>query len=378
MTIQYNKINVRVALENLCHNYRVFKKLHDNVIAVIKSDAYGHGLAEAARALEPEGAETFAVGYVNEAVRLRQCGCSRRILALLGPMDDADYAALWEHDLVPFIGQFGQLERLASEARTRGPVNVALKFDTGMRRLGFFPDELGRVIEFLRANPAVRPVMASSHLARADEPESRGDVATQSGRFRTVVQGLREAGFPVEACLANSAAALAHEDCYHDSVRLGIALYGCNPFHGTELEHLGQGLKPAMEVSAPILQVRMLKAGEGVSYGWTHVAERDSTVALVGVGYADNYSRGLSNTGYMNIQGRRAPIVGRVCMQMTAVDVTGIMGEGLDVLPGDEAWLLGGPGPGTITPEDLAGWWGTITYEPFCLLGMNPRTYIEK
>ena len=376
MTIQYNKLNVTVALDNLCHNYRFFKNLHRDVIAVIKSDAYGHGLVETARALEPEGATTFGVGYVNEAAELRRSGTKARILVLLGPVDDADYAGLWEHDLLPFIGQFGQLERLAAEARTRGPVDVALKFDTGMRRLGFFPEELGRIIDFLKANPDVRPVMASSHLARADEPEHRPDVSLQSGRFSAVLGGLREAGFPVEGCLANSAAALAHEECFHDSVRLGIALYGCNPFHGTEREELGVGLKPAMGVSAPILQVRNLKAGEGISYGWTHVAERESTVAVVGVGYADNYSRSLSNRGYMNVHGQRAPIVGRVCMQMTAVDVTAIMGEGRDVSPGDDAWLLGGPGPGTITPEDLAGWWGTITYEPFCLLGMNPRTYI--
>ena len=122
-----------------------------------------------------------------------------------------------------------------------------------------------------------------------------------------------------------------------------------------------------------------LKKGEGISYGWTHVAERDSVVAIVGAGYADCYSRSLSNTGQMNINGHRVPILGRVCMQMTAVDVTDIMGEGLDdlagVRPGDMAWLLGGPGPGTITPEDLAGWWNTITYEVFCLLGMNQRSY---
>jgi len=131
-----------------------------------------------------------------------------------------------------------------------------------------------------------------------------------------------------------------------------------------------------MEVSAPVMQVHALKKGEGISYGWTHVAERDSTVAVVGVGYADGYSRSLSNVGYMNIKGRRAPILGRVCMQMTVVDATDILGEGLSVAPGDEAFLLGGPGPGTITPEELAGWWGTITYEVFCLLGMNRREYI--
>ena len=376
MTIDYNKIRVRVTLDNLRGNYRLFKAVHPSVIPVIKSDAYGHGLAEVCRALEPEGATTFGVGFVNEAVKLRLSGCKGRILALLGPVDDADYAALWEHRVLPFIGRMDQLERLAAEAETRGPVDVALKFDTGMRRLGFLPGQLGGVIDFLKAHPAVRPVMASSHLARADEDTGQDAVALQGQRFEAAVDGLREAGFPVEACLANSAGALAHCRCRHDTVRLGIGLYGCNPLHGTDLESLGHGLKPAMEVSTPILMVRDLAAGEGISYGWTHVAERDSVVAVVGVGYADAYSRGLSNRGWMNVKGQRAPIVGRVCMQMTAVDVTEIVAGGTQVRPGDDAWLLGGPAPGTISPEDLAGWWGTITYEVFCLLGMNPREYV--
>ncbi|MDD3311361.1 alanine racemase [Pseudodesulfovibrio sp.] len=374
--IDYNKIRVRVTLDNLRHNYRVFTAVHPHVIPVIKSDAYGHGLAEVARVLEAEGADTFGVGFVSEAADLRRSGCKARILALLGPVDDADYASLWSHDVLAFIGRFDQLERLAEEAQGRGPLDIALKFDTGMRRLGFSPDQVDGVVKFLKAHPAVRPVMASSHLARADEPGREADVALQGRRFEQAVDGLKAAGFDVEACLANTAGALAHEAVRHDSMRLGIGLYGCNPLHGTPLERLGAGLRPAMEVSAPILQVRELKAGEGISYGWTHVAEHDSVVAIVGAGYADAYSRTLSNKGFMNVKGRLSPIVGRVCMQMTAIDVTDALGQGAVVRPGDEAWLLGGPAPGTISPEDLAGWWGSITYEPFCLLGMNPREYV--
>ncbi|WP_419786823.1 alanine racemase [Pseudodesulfovibrio sp.] len=374
--IGYNKIRVRVALDNLRHNYCVFKGLHPHVIPVIKSDAYGHGLAEVAQVLEADGADTFAVGFVNEAADLRRSGCKTRILALLGPVDGEDYAALWEQNVLAFIGRFDQLERLVEEAKTRGPLDIALKFDTGMRRLGFSPEQVGEVVEFLKAHPAVRPVMASSHLARADEPGREADVALQGRRFEQAVEGLRSAGYEIEACLANTAGALAHDAVKHDSMRLGIGLYGCNPLYGTCLEHLGDDLKPAMEVSAPVMQVRNLKAGEGISYGWTYVAERDSVVAIVGVGYADAYSRGLSNKGYMNIKGHLAPIVGRVCMQMTAIDVTDVLGQGDDVRPGDDVWLLGGPEPGYISPEALAGWWGTITYEAFCLLGMNRREYI--
>lgn len=375
MTIDYNKLKVSVHLDNLCHNYRLFRRLCDNVIPVIKSDAYGHGLVEVARALEKEGATTYAVGFVHEAVKLRASGCDTRILALLGPVDEADFAALWDHDILTAVSHDGQLERLAEMARERGPLDIGLKFDTGMRRLGFQPDDAPRLVEFFRANPNLTPVMASSHLASADVPDHKDNVEGQAEKFSTAVNVLREAGYPVEANLANSAGSMAHEMCRLDSLRLGIAMYGGNPLHGTPWADLGRELKPAMEVTAPVMQVHPLKKGEGISYGWTHTAQRDCTVAIIGAGYADCYSRSLSNTGAVNVQGRRAPILGRVCMQMTAVDVTDILGEGLDVKPGDDAWLLGGPAPGTVTPEDLAGWWDTITYEVFCLLGMNEREY---
>lgn len=375
MTIDYNKLSVRVHLDNLRHNYRLFTKLSDNVIPVIKSDAYGHGLVEVSRALEGE-AETFGVGFVNEAVKLRESGCTKRILALLGPVDEADFEALWKHDILAAMANMGQLNHLVEMAKDRGPLRVGVKFDTGMRRLGFQPEDAEDVVEFFKAHPALKPVMVSSHLATADEPGRVDGVNGQVERFQSAVDAFRKAGFEVEANLANSAGSLAHEMCRHDSLRLGIALYGGNPFQGTSWEDKGSEIKPAMEVAAPIIQVRTLKKGEGIHYGWTHVAERDSTVAVVGVGYADNYSRGLSNTGYMNVKGHRVPILGRVCMQMTAVDVTDILGDGTPVEVGDRAWLLGGPGEGCILPGELADWWGTITYEVFCLLGMNQREYI--
>ncbi|BCS88490.1 alanine racemase [Pseudodesulfovibrio sediminis] len=373
--IEYNKLRVRVHLDNLRHNYRTYTRLHDRVIPVIKSDAYGHGLLEVSRALESEGVDTFAVGFVHEAAALRQGGCDKRILALLGPIDAADDALLWEHEILAAVSHFDQLRRLVATAETNGPLAIGLKFDTGMRRLGFLPEELPQVIEILSGSK-LTPVMISSHLASADTPGREVDVEGQHAQFQTVIDGLAEAGFEVEANLANSAGALAFEQCRLSSLRQGITLYGGNPFCGTSLEALGRELKPAMDVVAPVMQVHPLKKGESISYGWTYTAEADSVVAVIGVGYADNYSRSLSNTGEMLIHGTRVPIRGRVCMQMTAVDVTALMGEGKGVAPGDEAYLLGGPGPETITPEEMAGWWGSISYEVFCLLGMNQREYI--
>ena len=273
------------------------------------------------------------------------------------------------------ISHRAQLRQVAEVAEKNGPLNICLKFDTGMRRLGFRSEDIPEVVAVLKQSK-LTPVMASSHLASADVPEHEANVEAQAAIFQEMLDLLKEAGYDVEANLANSAGSLAFELCRMDSLRLGIAMYGGNPFHGTQREELGRELKPAMEVSAPVLQVHSLKKGESISYGWTYTAESDLEVAIIGVGYADNFSRSMSNVGQMNIKGYRVPIRGRVCMQMTAVDVTELMGEGLGVVPGDEAFLLGGPGPGTITPEDLAGWWGTISYEVFCLLGMNQREYI--
>lgn len=372
MAITYNKIRTRVRLNQLVSNWRLLCRHGARMIPVIKADAYGHGLVQVARVLAKAGAETFAVGTVEEAVKLRLSGCSGRILSLLGPLDSEEYEALFDQDIIPFVAEYGQIEEIARRAgRWNRPLPVSLKFDTGMARLGFTEAGLPRLLETLAGTPAVKPIMASSHLATADEPDQAAYVAEQGAVFGRILEGLRAAGYPVEANLANSAAILGHKDLHHQSQRLGIALYGCDPFRGTSRAGLCEGLKPAMEVLAPIVSMHPLEKGRCVSYGCTFQAPRDMTVAIVAAGYADAYSRGLSNKGAVCVRGRRAPILGRVCMQLCAVDVSGI--EGL--APGEMVHLLGGEGDGAVTPEDLAEWWGTITYEVFCLLGLNRREY---
>jgi len=373
--ISYSKIRVQIDLNAIRHNYRLLCRAGTQVIPVIKSDAYGHGLCQVAQSLAGEGADIFAVGYVHEGVQLRESGCQGRIISLLGPVDAGDYGALREADIIPFIGHAATLETLAATGDS--PIDIALKFDTGMSRLGFREEQLPDLVEFLRSHPHIRPVMLSSHLAAADDPRSNALTDSQYETFSRILSGLREAGFSPESNLANSAAILGHEKCLCDYQRGGLALYGANPFCGTAWEHLGRDLQPAMDVTAPVLSVHPLEKGQGISYGHTFVADRDMLVAVVGVGYADCYSRGLSNEGWMNFKGCRVPIVGRVCMQMTCVDISGLEAQDLTVRVGDAIHLLGGPGAGRISPEDLAEWWGSITYEVLCLLGMNQRSFIE-
>ncbi|MDR3640293.1 MAG: alanine racemase [Humidesulfovibrio sp.] len=378
MSILYNKFEARIRLSAIRSNYRLLKTFGSRVIGVIKADAYGHGLFETAEALSKEGCDTFAIGSVEEGVALRQhlsnAGIGARILSLLGPIDPEDYAPLWQHDIIPFIGSFRQLEAVAGQAARLGKaLPISVKFDTGMARLGFVESDLPRLLERLREAPLVRPAMASSHLATADDPEAVGCVLEQAKRFETMVAALRQAGYDVEANLANTAGILAHQQLHHQSQRGGIALYGANPFAGTAWEHLGKGLQQAMEVRTKIVSVHPLKRGETISYGATYTASRDMKVAIVAAGYADAYSRGLSGQGaQMLIGGRRVQQVGRVCMQLCAADVT----DAPDARPGDWAWLLGGTGPLAISADELASWWGTISYEVFCLLGMNRRVYI--
>jgi alanine racemase len=378
MTILYNKIEVRIRLSAIRSNYRRLCALGSRVFAVIKADAYGHGLFEVARALSQEGCDTFAIGSVEEGAALRRFlreeGISGRIVSLLGPVDSEDYAPLWEHEIIPFVGGFRQLESLARHAARLGKVlPISVKVDTGMARLGFVETDMPRLIERLREAPLVRPVMVSSHLATADDPEAVEKVMEQAKRFDAMAGALRQAGYTVEANLANTAGILAHKQLRHDAQRGGIALYGANPFAGTAWEHLGGGLSPAMEARTKIVSVHPLKKGQTISYGGTYTAERDMTVAIVAAGYADAYSRGLSGRGaQMLIGGRRVPQIGRVCMQLCACDVSDLP----DVRPGDWAVLLGGEGPLAISAEELASWWGTISYEVFCLLGMNRRVYI--
>lgn len=373
MTIAHNYLRTRVRVGALVANYKLLSRHGGHIIPVIKADAYGHGLEPVARGLAAAGANAFAIGSVAEGAALRATAPDATILSLLGPILPEDDALVLENDLVPFIHDFGQLDRLAALAATTDqPFGIAVKCDTGMARLGFVEADLDRLIDRLKAIPGLTVRFVASHLATADDPKAFDFVEAQGARFATFCQALSLAGFQFEASLCNSAGILAHERHAWQAKRAGIALYGINPFRGTDKESLGTGLVPAMETVTRIVSVHDLPRGSSISYGRTYVTDRDRRVAIVAAGYADAYSRGLSNTGFMWLSGRRVPILGRVCMQLTAVDVSGIP----DVAPGDEIYLLGGRGAEAITADDLAEWWGTIPYEVFCLFGLNPREYL--
>ena len=365
------------------------------LMPVLKADAYGHGHVQAALALREEGAAWFASGSVAEAVLLRQGleaqGASQEqagILSLLGLVEPGDSHLCAVHGIVPLLYDKEQLHLLEGLGSAGGPLGdtplpVAVKCNSGMARLGFNEDALPALRERLKQLP-VWPVLAVSHLHSADADDGRAKTREQAGVFARFLAALREDWPDLAASLGNSAGALLADVISgiigEHVCRPGLALYGCNPFYGTRLAPLGQGLAPAMSVCAPIIATRTLAVGEGIGYGHTYSAPRDMPVGIVGAGYADSYSRSFSGRGALCVAGVRAPVIGRVSMQMTAVDLSAVCGN-LGPIPEPlpeqlrTAWLLGGPHAQGIGPEELAALLGTIPYEVLCLLGHNTRVY---
>ena len=366
MTLSYNKIATHINLHALQQNWKVLDSRGGNAIAVVKSDAYGHGIRRTVQALIQVGATAFAVGTVEEGIALRRAGivqAEHQVFSLLGPIENWEYELLGEYNIVPFVGNFEQLAKMnETSQRKKIQLRLSLKIDTGMARLGFSEQDIPALLTMLKKYSGLIPIMLSSHLATADDPEKYEFVRHQTASFIAIKKQLAEAGLRLQANLANSAALLAYPETHFDAQRAGIALYGTNPFYGTTWEEKGCGLLPSMAVSAPVLEVRTLKKGESVSYGQTYTATNDTDIAIIGAGYADGWSRCLSNIGAVCLHGMRAPILGRVCMQLTAVDISQCTRQ---VQVNDRAWLLGGEGEGRIHAHELAKWWQSISYEVF-------------
>lgn len=357
---------------------RNFSRLGDpaSLMPVIKSDAYGHGLLPVARALDEAGAQRFAVGTVSEGAALRHAGLGQRVVPLLGAVSPEDWQAAAALDLTPLLTDFDDIEKAAACCPADRALSVAVKCETGMNRLGFSADDLPALLESLRRFPRIAPVLALSHLSCADMAEEAAYTQAQIRLFADMCAVLREAFPGMARSLGNSPAVLGLPETRYEICRPGLALYGGNAFSGTGREALGAELEWVMSVSAPVLRVRRVRAGQSVSYGRAFTASRDVTLAVVAAGYATGLARNLSNRIDLLINGRRAPQVGRVCMGMVMADVSALP----DVRAGDTAWILGGPaapGQRPVTAQEMADRLGTIPYEILCLMGStNPRIYL--
>lgn len=368
-----------VHLEAIAHNLGVVRALVSEdraspprVYAVVKADAYGHGVVPVARALEAAGVDGLCVALVEEGIELRDAGVGLPILVMSGLYGDGLGAAL-DARLTPVIHDPSQVEALRA-ARAHAPVRVHLKVDTGMGRLGITADALPG---FLDAVAALRHVVVEglmTHFANAD-CDDPGYTATQLRRFDEARALCAGAGIrPEVAHAAASAAAFRMPEARMDLVRVGVALYGVTPF-----PHAAPGLLPAMRLRTEVIALRELPAGSPVGYGGAWRAGRASVIATLPVGYADGFFRRLSSDAEVLIQGRRCRVVGNVSMDMTTVDVTELA-RATGVAVGDEAVLLGSQrgagGFDVIRAEEIALRVGTIPYEVLTAVSRRvPRSY---
>ena len=356
---------IEIDLAALRYNFSKVKELVKQstaVLAVVKSDAYGHGMVPVARELENLGVEYLGVSTCREGVALRQGGVKSPVLLLLGVEED-ELAQVIQYRLTPAIFRSDVAQAVSAAALTAGTViPVHLKIDTGMGRLGVPYGEADQFLELINSLEGIRVEGLLSHFASADEGD-KSFSNKQLERFRRILGQAQNVGLkPRYAHIANSAGVIDLPDSYLQLVRPGLMLYGAPP--SQELHH-PIPLRPVMTVKTRVLQLKEVPAGSPIGYGCTYTTTRPSLIATLPVGYDDGYDRLLSNKGEVLLRNRRAPVVGRISMCLTTVDVTDIPG----VQPDDEVVLLGRQGDEEITADDIAAKISTINYEIFCNLG---------
>ena len=353
---------VNIDLDAIAANYLAIQEKAEGaqVCAVIKADAYGHGAVAVARHLQTVGADFFAVSSVAEAVQLRQAGIDDPIL-LLGHTPTALYREVLEYGLRLAIFDENEAKALSEmTAQVGRSARIHLAVDTGMGRIGF--QVTGEAADACARIAKMHGIMVEglfTHYARADEMDP-ANALQQATSFHEFQKLLRGRGVRVPLCHADNSAGIMHFGCGFQMVRAGIALYGLYP--SDEMDQAELTLKPAMSWETAVSFVKTLPAGRPISYGGTYITDKQTEVATIPVGYADGYRRSLSGRFYVLIHGKKAPILGRVCMDQLMVDVTDIPG----VKTGDRVVLMGTDGEETISAEALAAAAQSFNYEQIC------------
>jgi alanine racemase len=360
-----------ISLDALDHNYQEVVRRAEGrrILAVVKAQAYGHGAVEVSRRLLSLGADMLGVALVEEGRELRDAGIDAPVL-VMGATFPEQAEAIVSLKLTPAIYNLANAEALSRAARRQGTViSVHVKIDTGMGRIGIVPEDAPGFIEALGklGNISVHGLM--THFADADLRDKRF-AATQIERFETLIRTLGAMGIDIpERHAANSAAVLDYSRAYFTMVRPGLMLYGCSPL---EEGAAASDLMPALSLVTRIAFIKKVRAGTPISYGRTFTTKRESIIATLPIGYADGYNRGLSNKAEVLVRGVRAPLAGRVCMDMCMIDVTDVPG----VNEGDVVVLIGSQGNDRITAEEIAVKTGTIAYEVLCGISSRvPRIY---
>jgi alanine racemase len=360
-----------VALDAIVHNLKTIATFLQaepraaatsapGIVAVVKANAYGHGAVPVARALESAGATMLACADIEEAVTLRRAGIGAEIL-VFGALGVSDVSGIFEHRLTPTISTPSAGRALQAAAAARGVrLRYHLKIDTGMNRLGLRYDNLATTLPELLASENLEIEGLYTHFATADDPDS-ALMEEQRSRFERVRAQLAAEGVrPRFVHAANSAALLRDSRVWYDLVRPGLLLYGIvpPPLPST------LPLRPALSLRSRLVAVKHIRAGEIVSYNARFVADRPTRIAVVPAGYADGLDTRLEGRGIALVRGRRAHVVGAVCMDMLMLDITDI-----EAYPGDEVVFLGTQGDDRIDVREMAVAIGTIPWEILCRLG---------
>ena len=368
----YAKVNLNYIEENFV-NIANHVGENSKIICVVKADGYGHGTVPIARHLASfKALYGFGVATFEEAMELREAGITHPILILGYTFPDC-YEKLAIYNIMPTVFREDSLQLLSEAAQRMGkPIKVHIKVDTGMGRIGIIPNDEGfAFVEKVLQTKGLVVEGIFTHLPRADE-ETDALTVSRCNLFADFVDKIENTfhiHIPYKHC-ANSAAISHVSESYMELVRAGIALYGLWP--SVETPHNGLSLKPALSLYSHIAYVKEVGKGTPISYGGTYVTPSNKKIATIPIGYADGYPRALSNVGYVLIKGKKAPIVGRVCMDQMMVDITDIPDANLD----DLVTLIGVDGEEVITVEMLGDLSGHINYELICLLGKRvPRIY---
>lgn len=369
----YRDTIAEIDLDAITHNIQQFRKrLPPSVrlMAVVKANAYGHGAVPVAKTALKAGVTHLAVAILDEALELRNAGITAPIL-VLGYTPPEAVAEAVHHNVTLTVYSEAVVNEVASQAARLGRrVPVHVKVDTGMGRLGLFEEEVLPFLRSIRRHAFIEVEGLFTHFATADEAD-KSYAEWQHEQLERIIGRLQSEGIqiPLIHC-SNSAAAIDLPSYNHHMVRLGISMYGYYP--STEVNREAVDLRPALTLKTRIVHLKRPPAGMGISYGKTFVTDGTRWIATIPIGYADGFSRSLSNRGEALVNGRRVPIVGKICMDQTMLDVT----EAMPVKVGEEVVLYGAQGKERITVDEVAEAMGTISYEVTCLVGYRvPRVY---
>ena len=354
---------IEISKKALINNLMVFRKLigKDVVLApVVKANAYGHGLIECSRVFTENGADYLCVNAIYEAEKIRKSGINIPILIIgYTPLSELEKAIKLKCELVVY-----NVETIKELIKLDKKVDIHLKIETGNHRQGIYLEEVPKVLNILKKSKKVNLKGVSTHFANIEDRIDHEYALSQLNIFNKAIKLIEDSGFSIKyKHCSNSAATMILPEAHFNFTRVGIGMYGLWPSEKTKksAEQHGKNieLKPVMTWKTIVSQVKDVKKDSLIGYGCTYKMARDGKIAIIPIGYYDGFVRALSNKGYVLIKGQKAPVIGRVCMNMIMVDITNIPNIKIE----DEVILIGKQGKNLITAEDIAEWSGTINYE---------------